>query len=302
MGRYLSEYAFRNLIVTTGYRTTLKDGHLLPIPLIYEKIYPEEVFSDLRVGGKYILQAETCEDIEMPISVYECKHILKEFGGLTINSVVMKQIDGERGMIFSLTRSDCKNIGIEYEPQLELLPMGFNWKPLKEEVKTSFDPTNMGTYAPSPKDGTYHQMHVVIKGVAPFDSFDIITPDNQIMVAQQFLDTLQFRFRDFSLQRRFPITYKILYSDDTKHSIFDEKHEGIGFMLFFSAAEGINPNVFNNKTIDELIEVSWVSCNTKKPKFVNGSTLEKDREFKDWYNNYLSNNHFGSPLEIYPPL
>lgn len=250
---------------TSCVRTVLSAGLLTPIPLIYKDIYNKEQLTGLRVGHKYALQEEPCEGTEMPISVYECKHIIKEFGGINLNSVVMKQLEGNSDMIFSLTKADCKNFGLKYEPQLQLFPINFNWKRLDTIIDIKFDPRNMGTYKPSPLDGTIHQMHILINGIDRAPSIKlgmreeiphIILPNGRVHNFDFFLNTLIFKFKDKNLQRHFPITYKVL-SDKNNGNIIDSRNKTIGIMLFFGATEGIDPQEFEGKTIDELIEASW---------------------------------------------
>ena len=242
-------------------KMVLPRGYLTPIALKYDKIYKPEDLNSLRVGGRYFLYEKPCEGVEMPISLYECKHIIHNFGSVELNSVIMKQLEGEEDMIFSLTRDDCKNIGVEYEPKLQLFPINFSWKPYTA-AKRAFNPLDMGTYEPSPKDGMIHQMHVSLRGIEEIWSGTIQIAEKTVIDIKTFFKDLRFRFKNHRLQRRFPITYQILTD---KNGNVDYEEKSLNFMLFFGLPEGIKPEEFGGKNIDELIEVTWYHYEQRTP-------------------------------------
>ena len=274
-------------------RICLREGSITVYPIIYRE---QEDTQNLRVGEIYKLAEETCEGVEMPVSIYECKHIIKEYGGVQLNSVVMKQLEGISDMIFSLTKADCKSIGIDYEPRLQLFPLNFNWEKCTN-IRTNkiFTPDDMGSYPPSPKDGAIHQMHVAIKFKYYFEGLipAIVTTMGNVITLNHILNGVNFRFRVPYLQRRYPIVHKILAQDD-KNTLINQADNTISFMLFFGGATGIDPHEFDGKNIDELIEVSYIKpLENIKSDRTSSSPWDKDldpwqRDRINWLNS-LSN-------------
>lgn len=271
-------------LFANGERTVLRNGFLTPQPLRYEEIYNDESFRGMRVGEVYVISESLSEDFNIEPNVYQCKHILKEYGGVNLNSVVMKQIEGDQSVIFSLTKADCRSIGIEYEPKLQLFPINMNWRPRRELREVPFSPLNMGTYKPSPKDGMIHQMHVSLYNVQQNNIERITTPTGKQIPLVTFLDTIRFKFKDKNLQKNYPITYKILTN---KENTIIVKDNHIDFMLFFGTV-GISPVDFDNKTIDDLIEVSWIESYKRR---------ETPDEYKDVWQQIRRNQY-----EYFPPM
>ena len=236
-----------------------------------------------------LFRSDTCEGFEIPANVYECKHILKEYGGVTLNSVVMKQVHGSDDLIFSLSKADCRSIGIAFEPKLQLFPMGLNWKRLRETLNIVFDPVNMGTYKPSPKDNTIHQMHVVLENIRQNSNACIQTPLGKKILLPIFLETITFKFKNKELQKRFPITYKTLTDKENSERVVI--NDGIGFMLYFGAGEGISPKDFNGKTIDQLIEVSWID-----PSLPSSANIYNNSSNPYYINNEVKRRIFFPPI------
>lgn len=87
----------------------------------------------LRIGENYSLFDNACEGF-IPIErVYKLIGVVNTLNGIQIDSYIMKQIDGPETTIFSLTKSDCKLLGIEYEEGLQLFPFGLDWSLCKAD-------------------------------------------------------------------------------------------------------------------------------------------------------------------------
>lgn len=261
--------------------STIGRGYLIPIPLDYSKIIKTpSATAHLTVNQRYVLQGEECDEFNMPKRVYVCKGILKDVGGICVDSAIMKQVSGNDSTIFSLTKVDCKYLGIDFEDKLQLFPLSLNWKLESECDEVAFDESNLATYRPSPIDGTIHQMHVILKNVLPSHSSPdkIITPNGTCISLNQFLSTLKFSFKfNIAVKRSFPIVAKAC-SIEKNGNIIDER--GLHLMLFFSNQDvkGIEPSLFEGKCIDDIFNVTWVENISGKNKLKQANWLLSDVE------------------------
>lgn len=83
------------------------------------------------VGKKYMLrQKSVCGSREI-IKKYVCKKFIYTVKDELLNILILKQVEGPKGTIFTLNRNDCKRYHIKYEPGLQVFSMEFNWIPCK---------------------------------------------------------------------------------------------------------------------------------------------------------------------------
>lgn len=67
---------------------------------------------------------------------YKMIDYVGKLNDVDIESVVVKQVGGEDTTVFSLTKADCKELGIPYEPKLQLFPLQMKWRiPYKKVMK-----------------------------------------------------------------------------------------------------------------------------------------------------------------------
>ena len=171
---------------------TLKEERLvIPIPMRYEACGDSEEGSNLKVGKLYGLQGQSCDDFEMPINVFICKGVVRKYHDIPLDVAIMKHVEGEEGQIFSLTRSDCKLLGVEYEPKLQVFPIEFNWIPMERQEIREYTPNNLGTYKPSPRTNTIQQMHLFMRLVRPCGKDHLYTPHDSLMPIDLFLKSLK---------------------------------------------------------------------------------------------------------------
>lgn len=274
----------------------LPEGFMAPIPLRYEEIYSESVIESgkgLKKGKIYHLYGHECDDFEPVKRTYECKGVIKEHDGIALNSVLMKQIEGEECTSFTLTRLDCIHLGIDYEPGLQLFPYAFNWIPIESVENIPFTDMDLGTYEGCPIDGTIKQMHIIIKNVTlhPSDVNCIITPLGEKVTINHFINTLQFKFKDETLNRRFPIHWALIKEDADSNSIVDVKKSCIHIMLFFVAPTlqkdviGLKRDIVEGKSIDDMIQCYWQS-------FYANKRVELENNFGNAWNGMQWNSTF----------
>lgn len=79
-------------------------------------------------GEEYQLIGISCEGFEMKPRTFRFIKYIHSHGEIIIDGVIMKQIDGEKGMLFSLSKNDCIIYNIPYESNLQIFPLTMKWK------------------------------------------------------------------------------------------------------------------------------------------------------------------------------
>lgn len=135
----------------------------------YAALPPEK---HIRVGDIIGVAGEECDDFNMPLSRYSVKALINDYNGIPIDSYVVKRLteDRQEGLTFSLSKSDCKSICVDYEPGLELLAMGSNVVKLGGGIKqqkkfTSFTPSDMSTYFVDKDSGRIRYIIAMVRGI-----------------------------------------------------------------------------------------------------------------------------------------
>lgn len=100
-------------------------------------------------GDVFSLQGVECDDFTMPVKEYQVIKKVDEVFGVKLDGLVVKQISGDSSTIFSLTKTDCQTLGIEFQPRLLFFPMNMNWKTVskshRERIK-EFNPMDFSSY------------------------------------------------------------------------------------------------------------------------------------------------------------
>lgn len=93
-------------------------------------------------GDVFSLQGVECDDFTMPVKEYQVIKKVDEVFGVKLDGLVVKQISGDSSTIFSLTKTDCQTLGIEFQPRLLFFPMNMNWKTVSKSHRESFKEFN----------------------------------------------------------------------------------------------------------------------------------------------------------------
>jgi hypothetical protein len=64
------------------------------------------------VGENYALGGESVEGFTQKYKLYNLVGIVDEFAGTKVNSLIVKQIGGEEGNIYTISKNDCAFLGI----------------------------------------------------------------------------------------------------------------------------------------------------------------------------------------------
>lgn len=78
-------------------------------------------------GFAYGIKGEDCDDFIMPERIYRVIKILKSVYDVPLNAVIVKQVYGPVSTTWSLTRTDCKRLGINYAKGLQIFPINMPW-------------------------------------------------------------------------------------------------------------------------------------------------------------------------------
>lgn len=140
-------------------------------------------------GEKYSLQGVSCDGFDMPTKVYELVDVIDDFHGVPINSVIMKQVDGESGQIYSYSKNDCLQLGIDYQEGLQPFPKNMHWKRLKETIP--FDKDDLSSTPRSEVDNTIHHVLLKINGFKDYADGYVLSPSGKLIKEKQFLDSLR---------------------------------------------------------------------------------------------------------------
>ena len=148
------------------------------------------------IGDIYSLTKEDCGDFELPTKKYKLIGIINTVNEIDINSLVMKQVEGEQSLIFSLSKMDCKLFNIPFEQGLQLFPQNLGWVNhsllLRQQNQANienesvvkenemFDPMNLASYPICITDNTIRHMMIKISGCRPIGLHKVLLPNNTL--------------------------------------------------------------------------------------------------------------------------
>lgn len=87
----------------------------------------------------YLLKHESLDGSEQQEKTYLLVKYIHDIFGIVLDCLVVKQLSGNNEKIFTLTKSDCALLEIEYQSGLQILPSQLNWEPVKEKDDSTKD-------------------------------------------------------------------------------------------------------------------------------------------------------------------
>lgn len=244
------------------------------IPYFSEKLrFRPDNSNSFNTNSLYSLSGVSCDGFEMPSKKYKFISYIGNVNGIDLDSVVMKQVDGEQTSIFSLTKNDCRNLGIEFESGLQIFPKSLNWVELVQEEKMEFDSMNLSTYPVDYNDGTIHRMTFKISNLS-YDSetHTIIMQDGTRISEANFINGLTIAPRE-KIGSATDLNHayiKIGYNIDKnivtralsriEGNCLNIDVEGCMFVELYFCSKynmtyGIKPKYFKNKSFEDLFRV-----------------------------------------------
>lgn len=244
------------------------------IPTKEELDASERLKKTPQVGKLYSLQGEMCDGFDMPKKVYEAIAIINQVNGIEVNSIVMKQVDGEDTTIFSLTKSDCKTLGIDFQDGLQLFPQGMEWKNVEtttnEEKEAEYNSNDLSTYPCDYHTHKIKRMCCKLHGFSITNNGVLITPNGAMSMAS-FIHSLRIRTRRYisGIAHGAPLSNRIVtqkmtygmypYVDPSTSSIYVEFDLETPHTM-----GGINPQVLRGKNFSDLFQVEWETYNDER--------------------------------------
>ena len=166
-------------------------------------------------GEKYSLKGVACDGFDMPEKVYELVGVVDEFDGIKIDSVIVKQLSGDKDQIYTLSKIDCDYLNIEFENGLQLFPKTLNWERVKDQVP--FEKNDLGTTPLSDVDHTIRYVLLKIDGFKDYSDGYIVTPNGKLIKEKHFLDSLKIMNNEpivygnnFVINDKSKLNYKIV--------------------------------------------------------------------------------------------
>lgn len=229
------------------------------------------------VGEKYALTTPGCDGFAGSEKIYKLIGIHDEYGGVKVDSLIVKQISGEVGNIYTLSKNDCEHIGIEYEAGLQLFPKTMSWVHVKDVI--DFDEHNLATTPRSDVDNTIRHIVLKLEGFSDYSDGYVLSPSGKLIKEEQFE-------RSIMVESNEPIVYgngvvvpdhkpldacivhpstklfthgNFISSEDEVFIYIQLKKHDVGYGSFDNCygvdpkyLDGVNPNEFFTITWDEL--------------------------------------------------
>ena len=238
---------------------------------IVEPVYTSLFFSPLmgkkrevkvekfKKGDVFALQGVECDDFSMPIKEYEVIKKVDEIFGIQLDGLVVKQISGDTSTIFSLTKTDCQTLGIEFQPRLLFFPMNMNWKEVivnqHEKVK-EFNPRDMGTYPVFKETKLIERIVVRIDNVIQIGS-EIRCGDFTISNKELMGGFMLVAKKNISVRNGVLREGQVIYGMNVTGGLF--RHSGLlindNSIYFEFCVGGIDPSIVDGIDFHDLFDV-----------------------------------------------
>lgn len=275
-------------------------------------IKDEKYDYNIKIGDIVVEEKPNIEDESFAKRFYKILGIVENVNEIVINSFLVKEVyKDNRGewietneqtsnnTIFSLSRSDCKFLGITYQEGIEVYPFPNNYDYF-HKVEENFKDTvflfenysnSLSRYPTSIKDNSIRRIAIQISGFRQYGDY-IIFNDQRFHVddlRKKLSITTRGRFTSQdgmfgSINEFCNITYHLI-SRDYKDNIVDSNGNIYVELLFCFKSKntsdgiiGISPNILEDKTINDIITVNLFEIDTNPLSFRNiptYSTLEQ---------------------------
>lgn len=244
-------------------------------------------------GSIYALSCESVEGLNFDKLYFKVYAHVKDYHGVNINSIVVREVHmAEDGSFFeddtisngrrkfSLPPSICKEVGLEYKPGYEIWSVEnnrFEYVNVNANSKRKeIDYDDLSTYPANEAEGGIRYMLVKLDGFRPFNEDSILTPNNEKLSTDEFLNSLSFTIKqnistddgcagfDAGEKLFFKIVSRKTASNQI--SICSPGHCLIAKVYFLKQSLnvrtengdiGVSPKALEGKTINDIIEVKW---------------------------------------------
>lgn len=257
----------------------LGNEYIVPYFSDLMRYVPEKVEkkSKMKKGSVYSLPSEECDGFVLPQKKYKYIDYVNEIDGVTVDSVILKQVEGENSSIFSLTKNDCRKLGIEFEQGLQLFPKSMGWTLCERgenndvEREIEFDSQNLSTYPVDFTTKTIRRITIKMSGFNVANN-SIFTNDSQYISTIGSFSKILFvtakeniggeNINEIKINRGSIIIFRIVTQDlsittngvvDMNGNIFIElvlEHVGRDKNIY-----GLFPSSFRNRPFEDFFEI-----------------------------------------------
>lgn len=131
-------------------------------------------------GEKYVIDNESCDGSVVDNTVYEVYGTADSYAEEELNSVIMKALNPKpSSRRYSISKSDCKFLGIKFTDGLELLPKSMKWK--RASTVCDFDKDDLSTTPRSKKNDTITNVLLEIHGFQTYPRSLVLTPNGRLI-------------------------------------------------------------------------------------------------------------------------
>ena len=238
-------------------------------PLMGEK--REVKVEKFKKGDVFALQGVECDDFSMPVKEYEVIKKVDEIFGIQLDGLVVKQISGDTSTIFSLTKTDCQTLGIEFQPRLLFFPMNMNWKEViisqHEKIK-EFNPLDMSTYPVFKETKLIERIVVRINNVRQICG-DIFCNDFKISNKELMGGFMLVVKKNIPVRIGMLRQGQVIYGMNVTGGIF--RHSGLlindNSIYFEFCVNGIDPSIVEGCNLHDLFEVKVMGVPIVKNRY-----------------------------------
>lgn len=280
---------------------TLSEDDILTLKAVKNETDEKEDLNDttIKVGDICVEQKPSVDGEELPKRFYKILGIVGKLHDIDINSYLVKEVfptpngdwsDTQEGTFrttFSLTRSDCKYLNIEYQDGIEVYPFPntneFFHKYIKEdkepiaieEKSSDIDYNNLATYPVSPVDGYIRHIVIQLSGFKPINDNVLLYKDGRTIATERFCASLCIKLKRHitSYDNRSAaffsdslMNYRIVGKTtesaefniaDEDGNIFIEVDTFIKSNRTSDGIVGISPEALNGLGVNDLFEITF---------------------------------------------
>ena len=223
----------------------------------------DENLKNFIIGNKYSLGGEDCDDFKMPLKEYILIGEVSNVNGIDVDSLIMKQVSGNVNTIFSLTKSDCKLLNIDFESGLQLFPKNLNWNKVSLEETNdidNFDENNLSKYPTDYIDKTIRNIIIKISNCEYIPNLNLIKMQNKKYIKyDNFLNSLKLK------------TIRPLYGDGITSSNY-RLNENINYRVITQLLGNCTTNNIVDKNGDIYLEL--ILCKKKHNSYISNRYTE----------------------------
>jgi len=228
--------------------------------------------SSYQKGEILAISSPKIDDFENNIKTFEVVKEVREINGIDANSLLVKQLDGSKTMMFYVTKNDCKTLGVDYEKGLMLMPIDMQWQRVTKDKdnkpkKKEFDKNNLSTYPLDYSTRSIKRMLVRIKGFKEVTASSTRTPIGVVCDNARLFPSFKFRckrdlvFPSITVPSSNDIPFKFvtnIVSNNKKRFVFgDSVFVELDFGSMDGTPYGLVPNKLEGFNINDLIEFEY---------------------------------------------